>query len=1063
MDIRTLQYWHKLEHFNPYSLQEQHNENIKTFSILRAELFPNFRDPVIKPGKVIRYYNVYFGIFKIDGALKALEKGMGKKMRFRDTGDDESCFCSFSLDTQGIFNPDSFRVSSFPWAIHRVRDGKIVMDEWDQAFHSFETSMFLYLKDNNETMTYDFLLKARNYFASYLNWELDFSDVWLRIDMVIGDKQDPEENKAIADGAGDEIVEQAEPDTQADDEETDAQIKQNDLFNSFFVRDLERIIADVSKNESVCGESFRNFLEHGARNRIDIEHSPDVLLELMAPRNLPKGRWPSDYGSRFMQQVNVNAFLADTIYEQPLFSVNGPPGTGKTTLLKDIIAAIVVNRANAMCNLATPDDAFAEEICQIETKTNKGLYINHVFELKPEIRRYGILVTSNNNGAVENITHSLPSIVEIPKEYNLEEYQYFSEVSDLLFGEGKTWALNAAALGNRKNCTRFVESFWPLNKDSKDAVRYDLNKMLRERIKKISKQDWDRSKARFQAALVEFDKEYVQIESIYKHVLKYRQLQVDLQDVDKEIGKVKTSENAISEQLTFQKQELERLQQEIGRCRTSLEEMRKSDPLLIIKSLFWRSRWCNTYRDLQRQLQSCVMHQQKQNKVVIEIEQAKQILKINIESLGQKRVNLESELAVEREKLEQFRAKTSSHFRVDEYFFGNANEELSKTSPWGYSDLNRLRETLFLEALQLHKAFVENSKLLRDNLDAFAKLMRRQIPAIKAKTAASALLQSFFLIVPVVSTTFASVGSFLKDIPPEDIGYLFIDEAGQAMPQSAAGAIWRAKKVIAVGDPLQIEPVVTLHDSVIDALGRYYSQDIIITDKFTSVQSLSDLANRLGGFRTLEEPDDLWIGAPLIVHNRCQPKVFKISNEIAYNNKMIYASKKRDYAECTWLHVCGNSRNGHYVPEQTKEILPIIKKCFKEYADKNDPSQKYPSLFLISPFRSVRAGLATFFRNNLYGELEQMGIAVNTHVVRAWISNCIGTIHTFQGKQADTVVLCLGVDSGGKGEGAVQWACQRPNILNVAVTRAQGNLYIVGDRSVWGNRDYFETALTYCT
>lgn len=35
-----------------------------------------------------------------------------------------SCFCMFRLNPDGTFIPDSFQISSFPWAIHRVRDGK---------------------------------------------------------------------------------------------------------------------------------------------------------------------------------------------------------------------------------------------------------------------------------------------------------------------------------------------------------------------------------------------------------------------------------------------------------------------------------------------------------------------------------------------------------------------------------------------------------------------------------------------------------------------------------------------------------------------------------------------------------------------------------------------------------------------------------------------------------------------------------------------------------------------------------------------------------------------------
>lgn len=60
------------------------------------------------------------------------------------------------------------------------------------------------------------------------------------------------------------------------------------------------------------------------------------------------------------------------------------------------------------------------------------------------------------------------------------------------------------------------------------------------------------------------------------------------------------------------------------------------------------------------------------------------------------------------------------------------------------------------------------------------------------------------------------------------------------------------------------------------------------------------------------------------------------------------------------------------------------------------------------------------------------------------------------------MIVCLGVDSGGKEQGAIDWACSKPNILNVAVTRAKNNLYIVGDAGKWAEKPYFSTAYEMC-
>lgn len=397
---------------------------------------------------------------------------------------------------------------------------------------------------------------------------------------------------------------------------------------------------------------------------------------------------------------------------------------------------------------------------------------------------------------------------------------------------------------------------------------------------------------------------------------------------------------------------------------------------------------------------------------------------------------------------------------------GENSEEERKVAqykaPWNGDKLNELREKLFLEAMNLHKALVENSPQMRVQLDTFNKMIRRILKKEEMQKFSGILFQSFMLVVPVLSTTFASIGSFLKNIGREEFGLLLIDEAGQALPQSAPGAIWRAKKVIAVGDPLQIDPVVTIHDTTIEFLKQYFKQTGFIASKETSVQSLADEANEYVGTRCIGDRD-FYIGSPLLVHGRCQRKIFDIANKIAYNGKMIYGTKDIEEPICDWIHVHGQATNKHFVRAQAEKILPIIKEAFFSEWRANGVNS-CPSLFIISPFRSVKSGIIRYLRDKdyLYRELCKVEDKVSKKVINKWIYANIGTVHTFQGKEATAVIFCLGVDSGSKGHGAIQWASAKPNILNVAVTRAKENLYIVGDVSKWANQDYFMDAYKIC-
>src|SRR5690606_36775104 len=151
------------------------------------------------------------------------------------------------------------------------------------------------------------------------------------------------------------------------------------------------------------------------------------------------------------------------------------------------------------------------------------------------------------------------------------------------------------------------------------------------------------------------------------------------------------------------------------------------------------------------------------------------------------------------------------------------------------------------------------------------------------------LWSSLFMVVPTVSTRFASVWTMFGDLPPESSGWLLVDVAGQAGPQAAFGAIMRAKRSIGVRDPLQIPPVVSLPEKLNVEICKFC--DIDQSEWSAPAASTQTLAHQASRFKSTFVMDvgDREVGLPLLAHRRCQNPMFDVSNSIAYAGQMVHA------------------------------------------------------------------------------------------------------------------------------------------------------------------------------
>ncbi|MDP3533035.1 MAG: AAA domain-containing protein, partial [Alphaproteobacteria bacterium] len=164
---------------------------------------------------------------------------------------------------------------------------------------------------------------------------------------------------------------------------------------------------------------------------------------------------------------------------------------------------------------------------------------------------------------------------------------------------------------------------------------------------------------------------------------------------------------------------------------------------------------------------------------------------------------------------------------------------------------------------------------------------------------------------------------------------------------------------------------------------------------------------------------------------------------------MIYASaenvqKSSALGNSHWIDIQDqHARKGVY--ESDAEFFALLEKINQINLLNPDELQNY---FVITFYKNYSFFLKKSIQYHLGSSLWD------------FCKNNVGTIHSFQGKENDNVFFMLGAQHE-QDFGARKIMVEKPNVLNVGISRARNNIYIIGNKNLWQKHDNIKKVIKF--
>jgi len=729
-------------------------------------------------------------------------------------------------------------------------------------------------------------------------------------------------------------------------------------------------------------ELYNNFI------KLDTIKSIPLVNNSLENMETHLGQMGGEYPLSTSQRECINHF--NKMSDGDILAVNGPPGTGKTTLLQSIVS---------------------------------NLYVKHAIEQKkPPL----IVATSTNNQAVTNIIESFGKI-KIQGLGNLEERWINNVDSFAVYFPSKSKEGEADKKGYQYTNQRgehFISYV-----ESKDNILASKNKML------TSCNEYFRKK------LMNID----QCKSLlHERLLKVNLLRIEILKIASKIDKLNLNGISIESYLKSIEFDMSMLKKEKNMKAKRVEEWLthfKSLPILykIFRFIKFIKRKIRAKNRIFMNLEE--FKYIKESMTYEEIEEAYSLI---IKQILVKYNTLEELFNNVKEMYEQYNEYDMGLrvFNIDM----RDKMDIALTSDRTLDKMNELIDTTlrYIEFwLAVH--YYECRWLAGEE-----QLTEEQ----KGKNYKNILEQLFVrlsMITPCYVMTFYKLPYefkyYIKDkgnsFLYNKIDLLIVDEAGQVSPEVAACSFSLAKKAIVVGDVHQVEPVWSVNSALDTALAIENNVISNVCDFKqleccginASESSVMKVASKRCKYGKYEDG-----GLFLCEHRRCYNEIINYCNELVYKSRLepmrgigaldkAYLLKDIPHMGYMQIDTMNSQQRGtsRYNINEVRAIAEWINNNYNQIRSAYLNEDEKNLIGIITPFKAQENLMRKEFSKLIHND------------IRKNIS--FGTIHTFQGAERRIIIMSTVYGS----LDGCYFINMNKSLLNVAVSRAKDSFLVFGD------------------